>query len=29
MTGFYNDLGRHPFNTYMIDTGSLISEGGG
>jgi len=28
MTGFYNDLGRHPFSTYVIDTGSLLNEGG-
>jgi hypothetical protein len=28
MTGFYNDLGHHPFSTYVIDTGSLLNEGG-
>jgi hypothetical protein len=28
MTGFYNDLGRNPFSTYLIDAGSLLNEDG-
>lgn len=28
MTGFYHDLGRMPFSTYAIDTGTLINEDG-